>query len=144
MDAMNKTELILIALASGPNTKYSPVQLQKLLFLIDRNVGHQLGGPFFNFRPYDYGPFDPDVYTEFSLLSMAGFGEIEGQGKDRRYLLNDAGRQRGEAALGALPQDFQRYFRECTQFVHSHSFSSLVASIYRHYPEMKVNSVFRG
>lgn len=41
---MNKRELLLVALGSGGKYSHTPVQVQKLLFLIDKNVGERIGG----------------------------------------------------------------------------------------------------
>ncbi len=68
-----RQDVILSALAvGGENATYSPVQVQKLFFLIDRKAAHLLAGPHFAFRPYDYGPFDPAVYDELTILGFAG------------------------------------------------------------------------
>ena len=47
---MNRRETILAAMAAaGANTRFSPVQMQKLLFLLDREVPHFIAGPHFAF-----------------------------------------------------------------------------------------------
>jgi len=56
---MDRGDLVLAALAAGGvGASYSPVQVQKLLFLIDREAANLVDGPHFSFRPYDYGPFE--------------------------------------------------------------------------------------
>lgn len=141
---MERMEIMLAALGSGAHEEFSPVQLQKMMFLIDRNVSARLGGPFFDFKPYDYGPFDARVYNEFSVLSMLELGESYGQGRDRRYRLNDEGRARADEVLATIPQEIRDYIHHVAVFVQQTSFTALVSSIYKHYPEMKANSVFRG
>lgn len=94
---MERIEIMLAALGSGVHEEISPVQLQKMMFLIDRNVSKRLGGPFFDFKPYDYGPFDANVYSEFSVLAMNELGDSVGHGRDRRYRLNDEGRARARS-----------------------------------------------
>lgn len=141
---MNANDILLAALASGSHEEYSPVQLQKMMFLIDRNIGQALGGPFFNFQPYDYGPFDVGVYNQFSMIAGSQLGEAVGDGKSRRYRLNDEGRARAQQILGAIPPQYREYIASVAKFVQQLSFTSLVSTIYKHYPEMKANSVFRG
>lgn len=141
---MDKQEILLIALASGVREEFSPVQLQKLMFLIDRNIGQSLGGPFFRFEPYDYGPFDVDVYNSFSLLEAQQLAQSSGQGKERRYRLNDEGRVRADELKRRLSDNHRQYVIDLARLVQSLSFTALVSSIYKAYPEMKVNSVFRG
>src|SRR5207248_1751684 len=71
---MERHNLVLAALAAGgENASYWPVQVQKLLFLIDREASALVGGPHFDFKPYDYGPFDRAVYVELDALSAQGF-----------------------------------------------------------------------
>ena len=49
---MDKKKILLGALATQEDVIYTPVQVQKLLFLIDRKIGNNIGGPFFKFKPY--------------------------------------------------------------------------------------------
>lgn len=142
--AMKKSDILLAALSAGAREEFSPVQLQKLMFLIDRNVGATLGGPFFKFEPYDYGPFDHGVYREFELLTMSDLAATTGDGPRRQYRLNDAGREEAARVVKAIPQPIAEYIKQLAVWVQSLSFSELVSSVYKAYPDMKVNSVFRG
>ncbi|QNK03486.1 hypothetical protein [Dyella telluris] len=141
---MNQQQLLLAALASGSHDDFSPVQLQKLMFLIDRNIGPAIGGPFFKFAPYDYGPFDVGVYHAFGALEMMGLAESFGSGKERRYRVNESGRAMAVDVLNRIHPEYSKYIAEVAHFVQRLSFTALVSSIYKSYPEMKVNSVFRG
>jgi hypothetical protein len=140
---MNRREILLAALASGRREEFSPVQLQKMMFLIDRNIGNSLGGPFFNFEPYDYGPFDVGVYNEFSTIAQEQLGEESGHGSYRRYRLNDEGRGRAQEVLNTITPEYREYIEKIARFVQSLSFGALVSTIYKYYPDMKVNSVFK-
>jgi hypothetical protein len=141
---MDQQQVLLAALASGSHGDFSPVQLQKLMFLIDRNIGAAIGGPFFKFAPYDYGPFDANVYQTFSLLEVQGLAESTGFGKERRYRINGAGRALAGPILNSVAPAYRQYISDVAHFVQQLSFTALVSSIYKSYPEMKVNSVFRG
>jgi hypothetical protein len=55
-------------LYAGPGSK-----VQKLLFLIDREIPRLVGGPHFNFQSYDFGPFDRDVYDTLEALAAQGW-----------------------------------------------------------------------
>jgi hypothetical protein len=46
--------------------------------------------------------------------------------------------------LGELPDQAKKYIQDVNALVRKLSFAELVASIYKAFPEMKVNSVFRG
>jgi uncharacterized protein len=70
---LNQREVVLAGLAAaGQNTTFTPVQVQKLFFLIDREASHLVNGPHFKFSPYDYGPFDSDVYSTLDGLEREG------------------------------------------------------------------------
>jgi hypothetical protein len=143
--AMARDDLVLAALAAGgENASYTPVQVQKLFFLIDREVSALIGGQHFNFRPYDYGPFDSSVYVVLSALEARGLIQTTSLARYRVYSLTPAGYQQGVQALGRIVPDAREYFCQVTAWIRRLSFQQLVAAIYNKYPEMKVNSVFRG
>jgi uncharacterized protein len=140
---MTRRELILAALAPAQGASHTPVQVQKLFFLIDKNIAPQVKGPHFNFQPYHYGPFDSDVYEELSRLAATGHVDID-QGKWKTYRLTVAGQLEADKHLAKLDAKAAEYIRNISDFVRSLSFTKLVASIYKKYPEMRANSVFQG
>ena len=142
---MNREQLTLAVIAAGgENVSFTPVQVQKLFFLVDREAAHLTGGPHFSFKPYDYGPFDKQVYESLDLLAVGGLAEIGSAGRDRTYSLSDAGYIQGTEALAQLPKSAVDYLTKLSHWVHSLTFEQLVASIYNRYPDMKVKSIFRG
>lgn len=141
--AMNRQSVVLAALAPGGSGSFSPVQVQKILFLLDRNASGQLGGPHFDFRPYDYGPFDSSVYREIEKLASSGFAVIDPTGPYKTYRLTDAGEAEGRRVLDSLAPEIRDYIERVVAFVRGSSFSRLVSSIYEAYPEMAANSVFK-
>jgi hypothetical protein len=142
---MERDEIILAALAAGgENATFTPVQVQKLFFLLDREAAHLVDGPHFNFTPYDYGPFDRAVYDGLDALARQNLARVQNTGRYRVYALSQAGFQQGMAKLGELPESARNYVTSVAQWVRQLSFEQLVASIYNRYPEMKANSVFRG
>lgn len=141
---MNRDDVILSALAAGgEGATYSPVQVQKLFFLIDREAYQLVGGPHFNFRPYDYGPFDRTVYDTLESLAARNLASIYSSDKYRTYGLNPNGFAQGTERLREMPQNAQKFISEISHWVRNLSFEQLVAAIYNAYPDMKVNSVFR-
>jgi len=142
---MDKQSLVLAILSAGNGGEFSPVQVQKLFFLVDKNIPRYVGGPHFNFSPYDYGPFDKAVYGVLEKLGVAGFLETcEVPGRSwPTYRLTQSGQSEGQALLSRLPEKVITYIKDLVEFVRTLSFEELVSAIYRAYPEMKVNSVFR-
>src|SRR5215212_2792163 len=96
-------ELILAAMAPTGGRAHTPVQMQKLLFIIDENAAARLNGPHFRFEPYHYGPFDKAVYDTLDDLSRKGFVDIAfGSGNWREYSLTPQGQSRGQGVLSGL------------------------------------------
>jgi uncharacterized protein len=144
---MNRRSLVLAVLACADGRSFTPVQIQKALFVICRNVPDLIDeGPGFNFEAYDYGPFDSSVYTELSILETNRCVVIapSGIGRWNTYAATDTGLIRGRELLGRLSKRDQEYLRKISDWVRSLSFSALVKAIYDAYPEMRANSIFRG
>lgn len=142
---MTREEIILAGLcASDPGATYSPVQLQKLFFLLDREASVGLGGPYFNFQPYDYGPFDRAIYDRLDALRDSGLVQTFNSGRYRLYAVTPEGAATGEAVLGSMSPEMRDYVGAVASWVRRLSFGDLVSSIYEKYPDMRVNSVFRS
>ena len=143
---MKKRDFILAALSPAHFEQFTPVQVQKLFFLLDENIARQVEGPHFEFEPYHYGPYDKDVYLELNLLKEEGLVEIFQSNVHglRAYRLTSEGYKIGSKALGKLPKSVQNYTSELVKLIRSLSFIELVTLIYKNYPEMRENSVFAG
>lgn len=143
---MSRNDLVLAILAVAAGRPYSPAQLQKTAFLITTNLGGLVtDGPSFNFQPYDYGPFDKDVYVEAQRLRDMGSVEITPSpwGRWVTYAATQNGIERGLAILSRMPESAQKYVRDVSAWALAQSFNSLVKSIYDAYPAMRANSIFR-
>jgi uncharacterized protein len=144
---MNRRDALLAVLAAAEGAPYTPVQIQKALFLVARNVPHVVNeGPNFNFVAYDYGPFDSAVYAEARALASDGEAVIaqSGVGRWDTYSASEAGVARGRAILAALDEAPRNYIQSVSSWVRAQTFSGLVRSIYDAYPEMRENSIFQG
>ena len=142
---MTQRDIVLAALAPAEGKPHSPVQVQKLLFLLDREAAELVGGPHFKFGPYNYGPFDKDVYSALEELDADELlVTIRSDGWKRSYALTPAGQQEGEALFGTLTEQAQEYIRRASDFVRALNFSQLVSAIYKAYPDMRENSVIRS
>jgi uncharacterized protein YwgA len=133
---MNRDEILLAALvAGGEGAVYSPVQVQKLMFLVDREAAGLVMGPHFDFKPYDYGPFDRQVYDSLEVLSGQGLTLMQNSGKYRMYSVTPDGFRLGEDLLNRLPDKARDFVTQASSWVRSVSFGQLVSSIYKAYPE---------
>jgi hypothetical protein len=140
---MDKASLVLAALKPGGGFRYSPVQVQKLLFLIDRQIPDLVDGPHFDFQPYHYGPFDRTVYQVLTGLAVRGFVDVDTAAPRRTYSLTPEGLREAERLFAALPLRAQDFITRTSEFVRRLSFAQLVSAIYKAYPEIKANSVFQ-
>lgn len=141
---MDREELVLAALSQAGTQELTPVQVQKLFFLLDDQIAEAVDGPHFNHRPYHYGPFDPEVYRAIEAVEALGDARISipPHYTARRYSLTPSGVDKGQELFEQLNGAAQSYITDAVQFVKDRSFRQLVSSIYKAYPDMKSNSVF--
>lgn len=140
----NREEIVAAAFAAaGSEASFDPIRVQKLLFLIDRVVSERIGGPFFHFRPYHYGPFDKAVYRVIKAMVAAGDIGIRASGDYPLYFLTQAGYRRGKATLASFPDPVADYFRRAARWIRFMPYRRMLAAIFREYPEMAANSVMR-
>jgi Uncharacterized conserved protein len=140
---VDRHEWVLAGLAAARGASHTPVQVQKLFFLLDANIAALVDGPYFDFQPYNYGPFDKSVYQDIEALASQGFAELVPERSWLSYRLTDAGQARGLTVLDGLPPEARSYIERVSSFVRSVSFTELVSAIYRAYPHMRARSVFQ-
>ena len=142
----SRQEVVLAALAADPGAVFEPVQVQKLFFLLDERVADALGGKQFEFEPYDYGPFDKNVYVELEALQGENLVRVVTSGlrfSTRNYFLTQDGQKKGEQVLEQYESGTREYIKTLSSWVRSLSFASLVGSVYKAYPRMRENSIFQ-
>ena len=142
---MNRQDWLLLVLASTEKA-LTPVQLQKSLFLLEKTLSDNLiGEDYYQFEPYDYGPFDSSVYQDAEVLADEQLTAIVPSitGRWQEYSIRPEALDRVSEIKKDLPEDVQTYVRNLVNWTQSKSFSQLVRFIYEHYPEYKANSVFQ-
>ncbi|MGH7720251.1 MAG: hypothetical protein ACREON_15585 [Gemmatimonadaceae bacterium] len=124
------------------------MQLQKTLFLLGRRLTpEQLRvSKFYEFAPYDYGPFSREVYEDAERLEREGLVQIERPPHTRfnLYAVTPAGLERAAELEEVLAPPVRDYVRSVVAWAMSLTFNQLVSEIYKAYPEMRENSVFQG
>lgn len=145
-------EFILAGMVASEDfypVRFSSVQIQKLFFLLDKKIRSELKRkPYFNFVPYDYGPYDIAVYDELENLEDKGLIEIKYintyAGLRKEYNLTHQGVILGKKFYSKCDGETQQKILSNLQRVLSHqSFRDLVLDIYKEYPEMRENSIFK-
>lgn len=145
MSNLTRRDLVLAAMAAADGAVHTPVQVQKLFFLIDENVAGAMGGKKFRFQPRDYGPFDPDVYREIEQLAGEGMSEVftDPALPLKTYRLTPRGQSAGKEILESrIAPETADYLRRLSAWVRDLPFAELVSAIYQNYPTMKINGVF--
>ena len=143
----SRRDIVLAVLAAAQGAKLSPTQLQKSLFLIAKNMPEAFdSGSRFDFAPYNYGPFDAGVYSEVEVLRTETLAEIvnSANGRWKEYSASQAGITKGLTVLNSLVPRQRDYVQGVVNWVRDLSFQQLVKAIYEHYPDMRVNSIFKG
>lgn len=139
---MKRSEIVLAAMAAGGSeARYSPAQLQKLLFLIDREIPEHVGGPHFRFKPYYYGPFDKEVYAATFALVRGRFVNVDTTERHCLFLLTDSGTTLGTKLLTGLATPVSRYLEEASEWVRARSFRQLLTAIRSCFPDMAIHSL---
>jgi uncharacterized protein YwgA len=143
---MRNREWALLVIAAAEGRALSPVHLQKALFLLSKNLtAAQLQREsLYDFRPYDYGPFDSAVYRDAESLEGDGFITISPEGRNRTYSISAQGLTEAGRLRSSLDAKAIGYLDHVVNWVLSQSFGDLVRAIYKSYPEMREKSVFRG
>ena len=141
-----KQEWLLIALAHRRGQVMTPAQIQKAMFLMRMEAAAYVGDRFYDFIPYNYGPFDAAVYHDLDDLAEKGLvtgGALPGRSW-KVYAVTPAGIEAAAQARQAADGTALGYLERVVDWVSSMSFPALIRSIYEKYPDFKVNSVFVG
>ncbi len=139
---MTPKDWTLLAIVAAHKDPLQPVQLQKSLFLIARNLQPD---QFYGFSPYDYGPFCSDVYTDAEGLEVEGLVAIRRPPESRfkLYQATEAGARHALVLERGLSPSAADYVKRVVAFTQGLSFNQLVSTIYKAYPDMRINSVFQ-
>lgn len=144
--ALSRDEIALVVLSLAGEGTFAPVQIQKALFLASDKVRDAFDRHSqYDFQPYDYGPFDWQVYADIENLERRGLARIFQMPGERwrTYAATDQGRFEGQKLTRRLRPDQLEVLQKIVNLVRSLSFNDLVSAIYRGYPEMRARSVFR-
>jgi uncharacterized protein len=142
--ALDRDKWALIILSLADDGELTPVQVQKALFVLCQEAGDAVGKNFYKFEPYNYGPFDKDIYVDLENFSKDGLVEMEkvdGR-KWTNYKITDAGRRMAKEVSSSSDEEIIEYAKNVVDWTKSLSFARLVGAIYKKYPDYAVNSVF--
>ena len=144
---MTPKDWTLLVIAAANGEPLQPVQLQKALFLFGENLTdaqRQTVG-FYDFQPYDFGPFAQAIYADADELEAEGLILIMRSRSRayREYVATPAGLKEAARLRDQLDPAIAEYVRGVVAWVRRLSFDQVVRAIYKKYPRMQVNSIFR-
>lgn len=143
---MNRQDWVLLAAHAARGKALSPVQLQKALFLLQQELPEAVGENYYDFRPYNYGPFDAHIYSDAQEQSQQGLLVIEPVPGQRwsSYSLTPAGEERAQQIAKEVNSRATEYLSALAIWMQTVSFQDLLRAVYAKYPHYAANSVFRG
>src|SRR6266498_4159295 len=142
---MDRRHWALMVIDEAGPAGLSPVQLQKVLFLIGKNLPDEVGDSYYEFVPYNYGPFDQRVYSDAESLIYSDLVQsVQVSGKNwATYVVTPQGHDVAQyVRQSEVSQRMSQYITTVVKWVQSLSFAQLLTAIYRAYPEYKAKSVF--
>ena len=143
---MERQDWMLLAISFAGGRGFSPVQLQKTMFLLGKKLSDFVGEGFYTFVAHSYGPFSKDVYYDAEELERQGLLTIAkppGQ-TFAEYSPTAQGAVRAQQLAEQLDPNAVERVRTLVAWVCSQSFTRLLRSIYTQFPEFRANSVFQG
>ena len=148
MIVMSPKAWTLLAISVAGENGLSPVQIQKALFLLGKELSADIGDGFYAFEPYNYGPFCKVIYGDAEDLADEGLVVVSSRtGMNRRYshfTITPSGQQQAGEVERSAPPKAVSYLRAVVAWAQSQTFSGLIRAIYQKYPEYRENSVFSG
>ena len=143
---MERKEWTLLAIYCANEEGLSPVQLQKSLFLLGKNLPDAVGNSYYQFIPCNYGPFDQAIYFDAEELSRDGLISINYmEGREwPKYFITPKGKKHVEKPLKQkTTKEVIAYLAVVVKWARSLTFQELIRAIYHAFPEFKRNSVFQ-
>jgi hypothetical protein len=128
--------------AQGGTFPLDPVRLMKACFVTSM-AGRDEWRELFNFRAYDYGPFDAGVYAARDELIGRGLLERTRTGRYDSYSLTEEGHRRIGEIEAELDESDAQWLRRVGAWVASKSFNKLLDEIYSRWPEYASQSLHR-
>lgn len=144
---MDRRDWALLTIAAAGGDRLQPVELQKSLFLLGEGLPEQVGDNFYDFKPYNYGPFDHQVYADAESLAAEGYVRVlpAERGRWREFAASESGLTRAKELVdsGVVDSGAFDFLTRVVEWARGKSFNELVRSIYRQFPRFRENSVFQ-
>lgn len=142
---MDRKDWTLLIIASAGGRSLTPAQLQKSIFLLGQDHSEAVGEAFYEFVPYDYGPFSAEIYRDAEALESEDLVIIHRNAANgwNLYSASPEGAERSKELRADLGDEVVDYIDEKVAWARSQSFQQLIRTIYERFPKYKERSVFR-
>jgi hypothetical protein len=130
------------ALAVDGPSELDPVRIQKGMFILsERGPARGL----YSFRPYNWGPFSPQIYGDLDDLVAKGLAEVERVPGCtwKRYATTAKGERRATALVRDPRSKDVDWLGKARNYVTSRSFARLLREIYAEFPDYATESLLR-
>jgi hypothetical protein len=124
--ALQRAEWTLLALAAAGGQPFTPVQLQKSVFLLCQAAPKNLAAQRYQFASCGYGPYDAAVYRDAEALEAQGLATVNRRGRWVMYAATPAGVERAEKIAPRVPAIVLDHLRSSIKWVRGLSFRDLV------------------
>ncbi len=147
MTAKQESLLLYIGAPGSTREFIDPIRIMKGLFLFAQEAPQsvrRVGGAY-DFEPFHYGPCAFEIYDDLTKLESAGLltsRQVPGRSW-KQYAVSATGRRQLTAVARAWNPRAVEYLAALRRWCTSLSFSALLTSIYKKYPQYAVYSVFR-
>ena len=140
---MKRTDLLLKIIVAAEGEPVTPVQLQKVAFLVGMRFSSELPTDYYDFQPFHYGPFCLDLYRDAEALERQGLIliTVNQRGGWKEF---SASYKSATADLRSIPDHVSDFICAKLRWAREVGFQELVGTIYSEYPAFRVNGVFQG
>lgn len=140
-NVVGRDDLLLLMAKGAEDGSYpfDAIRAMKSAFLVSER-GSPEWRPLYNFRPYDYGPFDSSVYVSRDALIAQGLLE-ERPGNYPSYLLTPAGHARASDLAELMGSASAGWLEGIGKWASSRSFAQLLREVYAEFPQFASRSI---
>ncbi len=142
-----RQKTLLAFLGSDAEQELNPIRVMKGLFLISQETPKDWldTGARYEFVPYHYGPCSFPIYDDLDCLQRLGYVKtMEVPGRSwKYYTLSAEGVSVANAVIKEFRPELRKYLKDVRAFVARLSVRQLLDVIYKAYPSLATNSIFK-
>lgn len=148
---LSRLDILLLLLKNGSHCNSKGLirdrtRLQKLLFLAQKELVNRGYKSKYAFRPYKYGPFSQELYTDLEWLRMNNLVEVrtnfdQKEGVTTEFVITDEGRNRLRNLDSVPLQNIEEIVKRVVEEYKHLSTTQLVDFVHERYKEYDLNQM---